>query len=306
METKVDTPTLWGRLVAIAAGQYGLLTRAQLLAAGVGSRGITRMLSDGRLVRLHRGVYALGRDALRPEAYWLAAVLACGHGAVLSHQSAGALWGLRPSAATSVSVSVGSTNGRAQRRGIGLHRCRRLRDDEVTEHRGIPVTTVARTLLDLADVLSRQSLKRTIDEAEYLRLLDLTSLKAVVDNNPGRRGATLMSLITTPPQLTKSRLERAFLALVERHGLPRPQVNFDIEGYVADFVWPDHKLIVETDGAAAHDRPGAFHRDRLRDRRLLRAGYRTIRLTDELLDDERAVVDDLRHLMMERAGLRPD
>ena len=176
---------------------------------------------------------------------------------------------------------------------------RRLTSKEATVHQGIPVTTIARTLLDLADVLPRRPLKRAIDEADYLRLLDLTSLSAVVDNNPGRRGATRLALVTAPPQPTKSKLERDFLALIERHGLARPEVNSSAEGFEPDFLWPEQKLIVETDGAAAHDRPGAFHRDRLRDRRLLRAGYRTIRLTEELLDDEHAVVDDLRDLLGE-------
>jgi hypothetical protein len=222
------------------------------LAAGVGSRGIARMLADGRLTRLHRGVYALRRDQLRPEAYWLAAVLACGPGAVLSHQSAAALWGIRPSAAMRVSVSVPSLNGRRQRPGIQLHRSRRLPAEEVTVHMGIAVTTVARTLLDLADVLAPQPLKRTIDEAEYLRLLDWPALTAVVDGNPGRRGTIVLELAATPPELSTSSLEDAFLALLDRHGLPRPRVNVPMLGYTLDFLWPQARLIVETDGRGAH------------------------------------------------------
>jgi hypothetical protein len=124
-------------------------------------------------------------------------------------------------------------------------------------HERIPVTTLARTLLDLADVLTRRALKRAIDEADYLRLLDLTALTAVVEDNPGRRGAELRRAAQGPAEMTKSQLERRFLALVDRHGLPRPKVNSRIEGYEVDFAWPEAKLIVETDGFAgtAHAAP---------------------------------------------------
>jgi hypothetical protein len=159
---------------------------------------------------------------LRREACWLAAVLACGPGAVLSHRSAAALWEIAADSATAVDVTVPSQNGRRRRPGIRIHRSGRLSPAEVTVHLGIPVTTVARTLLDLADVASRQSLKRAIDESEYRRRFDLQALLAVVEGNPGRRGARLLTLAQRPPELTRSELERRFLELVERHGLPRP------------------------------------------------------------------------------------
>jgi very-short-patch-repair endonuclease len=279
MKGKSDQPSADRRLAVVAARQYGVVSRSQVLAAGVGVTGIDERLRTERLRRLHRGVYALGHRELRREGHWLAAVLACGPGAVLSHADAAALWNMRGSASAFVDVTVQSRAGRQRRRGVRVHRSGRLGADQVTVHRGIPVTTLARTLLDLADVLSHQSLKRAIDEADYQRLLDMTTLLAVVENNPGRRAAKLLRAAQGPPEMTRSELERRFLAIIDRHGLPRPKVNAQIEGYEVDFAWPDAGLIVEADGFAAHGTRGAFENDRLRDRRLGRAGYRTVRLT---------------------------
>ena len=266
-------------MAAVAAQQYGVVTRSQVLAAGIGETGIKERVRSERLLQLHRGVYALGHRELKREGHWLAAVLACGPGAVLSHVDAAALWNIRPSASALVHVTVPSRAGRKQQKGLRVHRSGRLGTDQVTVHESIPVTSLARTLLDLADVLTRRALKRAMDEADYLRLLDMTALIAAVDGNPGRRGAKLLRAAHGPAEMTKSQLEQRFLALVDRHGLPRPKVNTPIEGYEVDFAWPEAKLIVETDGFAAHGTRRAFENDRLRDRRLGRAGYRTVRLT---------------------------
>ena len=223
----------------------------------------------------------------------MAAVLACGPGAVLSHASAAAHWNIRGSAASYVDVTVPTRAGRVKRKGLRVHRSGRLCSNEVTVHEGIPVTTLARTLLDLADILPPQDLRRAIHEADYLRLLDMTALLAVVNSNPGRRGAKLLRAAACPPEMTKSKLEERFLSLIGRHNLPRPKVNAQIEGYEVDFVWPEAKLIVETDGFAAHDTPKAFADDRRRDRHLRRAGFETIRLTPKDLDYEAEVVADV-------------
>jgi very-short-patch-repair endonuclease len=168
----------------------------------------------------------------------------------------------------------------------------------VTECEGIPVTTVARTLLDLADVLAPQSLKRTIDEAEYRNKLDMASVRAVVTGNPGRRGARVLALALDPPEPTRSTLEQRFLAFCRRHRLPTPAVGARIEGLEVDFAWPDARLVVETDGLAAHRTRRAMERDRVRDRRLLLAGYRTVRLTVRALREEpKEVAADLRALV---------
>jgi putative AbiEi antitoxin of type IV toxin-antitoxin system/uncharacterized protein DUF559 len=289
MERKIDTP----RLAGLAERQWGVVTTAQLRDAGLRDRGITDWVRSGRLRRLYRGVYALGHDRLRLEGRWLAAVFACGPGTVLSHRDAAQLWELRQSRSAVIELTVPSRNGRMKRAGVRVHRTGRLPAEEVTVRGGIPVTTVARTLLDLADVLDRQALKRAITQAEYLNRFDLTALDAVVQNNPGRRGAKLLEASTGRLHRTRSGLELRFLAFVERHGVEEPESGVWIEGYEADFVWTRAGLVVELDGLAAHSTRAALSADRLRDRRLWSAGFRTMRLTDDALDDEAAVLDDL-------------
>jgi very-short-patch-repair endonuclease len=297
METENAQPGL----VELARRQWGVVTREQLMESGLRTRGISDWVRSGRLVRLHRGVYAYGHDRLRVEGRWLAAVLACGPGAVLSHGSAAQLWELRQSNAALIDVTVPSRAGRIRRRGIRVHRSGRLAREEVTTRSGIPVTTVARTLLDLADVLDGQALRRAVTEAEYTNRFDLTSLHSVVENNPGRRGRQVMDAADARRHRTRSPLEDRFLRLMERHGVEEPRTNAWIEGYEVDFVWTRAGLVVELDGVAAHTTRVALNADRLRDRRLWRAGLRTIRLTSEALDDPEAVLGDLA-----QAGVRVD
>jgi very-short-patch-repair endonuclease len=298
MGRKSAPPPLDARLAALAARQHGVVSLAQLLELGIGPHGIAERIRTGRLHRIHRGVYAVSSARLRTEGYWLAAVLACGPGTVLSHASAASLWELRPSSAATIDVTVPGRSGRKRRRGIRVHRSRRLRREETVVRDGIPVTTVARTLLDLADVLPTQALKRAIDESEYQGRFDLNSVTAVVESNPGRRGAKVLALAKEPAQRTRSDLEDDFLAFCRRHRLPRPAVGIEIQGHEVDFAWPDARLIVETDGLAAHRTRRAFEDDRTRDRRTLRAGYHTIRLTDRALrHDQPEVAQDLRDLL---------
>ena len=289
METESARPGL-GHL---ARRQWGVVTRAQLMGLGMGTKGISDWVRTGRLHRLYRGVYAVGHDRLRLEGRWLAAVFACGPGAVLSYRDAAQLWQLRQSNSAYIEVTVPSLNGRRKQTGIRLHRSGRLRPEDVTVRNGIPVTTLARTLLDLADVLAPQALKRVITEAEYTNQFDLTAINAVVQNNPGRRGAKLMAAVGGARHRTRSELEDRFLAVLERHGVEPPQTAVTIEGYELDFVWTRAGLAVELDGFAAHTTRSTFNADRLRDRRLWRAGLRTMRLTSQALDDEEAVLSDL-------------
>ena len=151
---------------------------------GFGAHGIAEWVRTGRLVRVHQGVYAYGHDRLRIEGRWLAAVMACGHGAVLSHRDAAQLWELRQSSSAVIDVTVPSRAGRIRRRGVRVHRSGRLAPDEVTTRSGIPVTTVARTLLDLADVLDSQALRRAVTEAEYTGRFDPTSLRPLRPDLP--------------------------------------------------------------------------------------------------------------------------
>ena len=289
MGTKVDLP----RLQRVARRQWGVVSRRQLAALGFSAHGIAEWVRTGRLIRLHRGVYAYGHDRLTVEGRWLAAVMACGPGAVLSHRSAAQLWGIRQSSATLTDVTVPSRNGRIRRAGIRIHRSGRLAAAEVTEHRGIPVTTVARTLLDLADGLNPQALRRTVTEAEYRDLFDLSALNAVVDNNPGRRGAKLIRAVEAAGHRTRSPLEERFLAFIERRGVEEPESNVWLDGYEVDFLWRKVGLVVEMDGAAEHGTRHAVNADRLRDRVLWRRGFRVMRLTSDALRDAEAVLSDL-------------
>jgi very-short-patch-repair endonuclease len=289
MGGKNASPTL----AELAQRQWGVVTRGQLSEIGLGDHGVSDWVRTGRLRRLYRGVYAVGHDRLRLQGRWMAAVLACGPSAVLSHRDAAVLWDLRQSQSPLIDVSVRSQNGRVRRRGLRVHRCRRLPDSEVTVHDGIPVTTVARTLLDLADVLEQQALKRAITEAEYTNQFDLTAINAVVQNNPGRRSAKLMAAVGASGDRTRSELEDRFLALLERHQVEPPQTAVWIDGYELDFAWTRAGLVVELDGLAAHTTRTTFNADRLRDRQLWRRGLRTMRLTSQALEDEQAVLDDL-------------
>jgi hypothetical protein len=219
--------------------------------------------------------------------------MACGPGAVLSHRDAAQLWQLRQSNSAYIEVTVPSLNGRRKHMGIRIHRSGRLRPEDVTVRHGIPVTTLARTLLDLADVLERQPLKRAITEAEYTNQFDLTAVNAAVQNNPGRASAKLMAAIAASGDRTRSELEDRFLDLLDRHGVEPPQTAVTIDGYELDFLWKRAGLVVELDGLAAHTTRRSFNADRLRDRRLWRRGLRTMRLTSEALLDEAAVLDDL-------------
>ena len=297
METESASPLL-GEL---ARRQWGVVTRAQLVELGFGTRGISDWVRAGRLFRLHRGIYAVGHDRLRLEGRWLAAVLACGPGAVLSHRGAARLWELGRYDSALIDVTVPSQNGRRSMRGVRVHRSRRLAAAEVTTRGGIPVTTVERTLLDLADVLPKQALRRAVTEAEYRQRLDTTTLVAVLERNPGRRGAKLREAVDGKRHWTRSPLEERFVALLGRHGVEEPETNVRMDGYEVDFLWRRVGLVVELDGLAAHATRAAVLRDRERDRVLWRRGLRTIRLTSEALDVEAEVLRDLA-----QAGVRVD
>jgi hypothetical protein len=274
-------------VAALAGRQRGLVTRRQLLALGLSQRVIDDWIERGRLHPLHRGVYALGHRALASGGGWLAAVLACGDGAVLSHRSAAAHWDLRPSASARVDVSVPGTGGRKRRRGIALHRSATLEPEHVTCHEGIPVTTVARTLVDYAEVVPRRALERAVDQAEIVRRLDATALRALIEPHPRRTGCrrvqALLDSYLVDAGLTRSELEELVLRICDRAGLPRPGVNRRVTGLEVDFVWPAQRLVAEADSRRYHATRRAFERDRERDALLLLHGYRVVRLTERRL-----------------------
>jgi very-short-patch-repair endonuclease len=274
------------RIGALAAGQHGVAARWQLVELGLGRRAIGHRLACGRLHEVHRGVYAVGHRVLSRDGRWLAAVLAVGPDAVLSHRSAAALWRVRQTSRARVEVTV--PRRLRSRPGIEVHRAQ-LAADEVTVEHSIPVTTVARTLLDLAAVLRARHLERAVNEAEVLQLADATSLTALVDRYPRRRGVPAIRQILAAGVgwVTRSELERDFHAFVAEHQLPHPIFNARVEpvGEV-DVVWPEAQLIVELDGRATHGTAAAFERDRERDRTLQANGWRVVRITWRQLRDQ--------------------
>lgn len=285
-----------------AARQHGVVTRAQLLHSGVGRRAIDRRIARGLLHPLHRGVFAVGHRRVGEDGRWMAAVLAGGDGAVLSHRSAAALWRMRN---TGRRPEVTVARHRGSRPGVEYHEAV-LQPDEIALERGIPVTTPARTLLDLAAVLQPQHLEAAFQEAEVRRLTSPTSLEALLKRYPGRRGtATVRSALENHRShgaaVPTSLLERRLLALLDAHDLPRPQINrLSREGEL-DATWPEHHLVVECDGFATHGTRRAFEQDRAKDRRLVVAGWRVIRVTwRQITHDPDTIARQLATLLNDR------
>ncbi len=259
-------------------------------------------MEGGGLLRLHRGVYAVGYEPLTQRGRWMAAVLAAGRGAVLSHRSAAALWRILPRHGAAPEVSrprkFGSLPGV-----IGHHIV--LLADEMTVEDGIPATTAARTVFDLAANSTPREVERAFHELEVRRLWGPLSVADLVERYPGRRGvATLRQLLASkgPAGVTRNEFEEAFVALLDAHGLPRPRFNatLSVRGrfFEADALWDRHRLLAELDGAAVHRTDRAFHSDRKRDRTLLAEGYRTTRITwHQLRNEPDAVVADLRQML---------
>jgi hypothetical protein len=271
-----------GRVAVLARRQHGVVAHRQLLRIGLTGRAIYERRRAGRLHDLHRGVYAVGHLALTREGRWMAAVLAGGPGAVLSHRTAAALWGVHQQSAGPIDVTVGDR--RRPRPGLRFHRSA-LPRDEVTVRNGISVTTVPRTLLDLASVLARDRLERAVHEADVLRLADPLSVPQIMARHhrcPGT--AALRSALGTRPQITRSELEHSFLHLLTRHEIDPPRTNalITVAGdrtFEVDCLWKRRRLIIELDGRAVHDTAQAFERDRERDRLLTLAGWRVARFT---------------------------
>jgi very-short-patch-repair endonuclease len=224
-------------------------------------------------------VYAVGHTALTLKGRLLAAVLACGPGAVLSHHSAAELWELRRSHGARIHVTVPAASGRRPTNGLAIHRTRR--PIESTTRDGIPVTTPMRTLADLADTLPQRQLEKALEQAHALKLLDVAAIDAL--HAPGRRGPARLKALVRQHDIehthTRSELEDAVLALCDRYGIPRPRTNVLIEGYEVDFAWPEQKLIVEADSWRHHSSRRVFEHDRAKDADLTARGWRVVRLT---------------------------
>jgi predicted transcriptional regulator of viral defense system len=288
-------------LARLATRQHGVIGRRQLQALGFGPDTIKRWLRAGRLHRLHREAFSVGHARVSRRGLWLAAVLACGEDALLSHRAAAALWGL--AAAPGATFDVTSPAGRQYRPGrlgICLHRGR-LNPEDYAASGPIPVTTVARTLFDFAEVVDFGRLEKAWEEADRLHLLRLRAVEDVCERGYGRRALKPIRRLLAEARAattTRSPLEDRFQRFCDAYELPPRATNVDVLGHEVDVLWPAARLIVELDSWEHHGHRAAFERDRARDPKLLLAGYRTLRVTHRRLDREPAkLATEIRQLL---------
>jgi very-short-patch-repair endonuclease len=269
-------------IASVAARQHGVLSAQQLYSLGLSSSAVGGRVAAGRLHRIHRGVYAVGHPNIGNEGRWMAAVLACGGGAVLSHWSAAHLWRMlsstRPGSGDGSAIIHVTVLGEGKDRpGIRVHRSSTLSTADCTRLAGIPVTRVSRTLVDLRRTVPGQVFTAALRQAEFL-------------------GLPLGDQMTTDH--TRSELESRFLSLVRRHRIPQPEVNVRLGGFIVDFAWRSQKLVVELDGWEAHRTRSAFESDRARDTRLRVLGFEVLRFTwRQMSEDPKRVAGAVRSLL---------
>jgi very-short-patch-repair endonuclease len=263
-------------IAAVARRQHGLITAAQLARAGLDDATVVRRAQAGRLHRVGRAVYSVGHASLSQEGRWMAAVLEAGEGAALSHLAAAKLWEIWRRRVTTIDV-LSPRRSRLPH----VHWTRHLAPQDITRRDGIPVTTVARTLVDLTDVLTSEQLTNAIHEAAFRQRFSERATREAMNRAHGRRALHVLDAAlkahASGSAGTRSALEDRFLAHVRDQGLPEPRVNTRVEELEVDFLWPEPKLIVEVDGPG-HRRPRTHREDAERDARLTAAGYRVIRV----------------------------
>jgi very-short-patch-repair endonuclease len=288
-------------LAKLATHQCGVVTNRQLWGLGYTKERISLEVAVGRLHRVHRGVYAVGHTALSRPARCLAAVLAGGAGAVLSYRSAAWLWGLTDR--WTVPIEITASGPRAHRSDMRVHSAKTLAPEDRQSAKGIPTTSVARTLLDFAAV-DPGYLSVALDRCERRGILDLIEIDSLIARSRGFRGVARLREaleIHRTPAFTRSGLERRFLALVRRAGLPRPAMNIFVEGYELDAYWDDVRFAVELDTYDYHGSHSAFENDRLRQEDLKLAGIEMTRITGTRIAREpAAVIQRLRRLLEQR------
>jgi len=277
-------PSIDAIIAALAARQHGLVTRVQLLAAGLSRHAIERRVKSGRLVRVSAGVYAVGHAALSREGHFMAAVLGAGEGAALSHLAAAEhrqVWRYRASL-----IDVVAPKRRSAIKGVRIHRVRALHWRDVTEHKGIPVTSIPRMLVDLTDVLDAYELANVIHEAAFKGHFSLLATHDAMERANGRHNLAVLEralqLNAAGSAGFKSRREKAFLSML--NGLPEPLVNTHVHGVEPDFHWPDLMLAVEVDGPG-HSRARTQREDALKQQILEAAGYEVIRVPEDSLQE---------------------
>ena len=280
-------------IAELAERQHGKVSRAQLRGLGLGQKAIDYRIAKGWLRRDYRSVYSLGHTQESREGRWMAAALHGGDGAALSYWSAATLWRMRSGAGPRAHVTT--PRKRRSSRLVTFH-CAPLEDDERTIEQGIPVTTPARTLLDLAPLLPSPVLARMVEACPSRG----ASLAELLARHAGRAGVPkLRALLERPQPMTRSDLEATVFEAMREAALPQPEVNVVVEGHEVDFLWRDHGVIAEVDSYVTHGSRLAFDRDRQRDRQLAIAGRRVARITDE------RGVEDLSRLLAATAGRSP-
>ncbi|MGH2871215.1 MAG: type IV toxin-antitoxin system AbiEi family antitoxin domain-containing protein [Solirubrobacteraceae bacterium] len=299
------------RIATIAARQRGRVSRRQLSAAGIHRDAIRRRVAAGRLIERHRGVFAVGHDADVELGAETAALLACRDGAALSHLSAAWLWGLvvAPPADGAVEITVTRGRGPALTR-VRVHRASRIGPDEIRIHRGLPVTSPARTLLEIAPLTADRSFELAYDHALVHRLLTARDVMRTLERaggHPGRRRLRrlLAAAAGAGPTVTRSEAEERVLKLIDAAGLPRPLVNTRLHGYEVDFHWPQQQLVLEVDGYRFHSTRRAFEHDRRKDAALAAAGIATMRVTWRQLESEPLAVIARLAQALTRGGPHP-
>jgi very-short-patch-repair endonuclease len=264
----------------LAGRQHGVVSHAQLVDLGFHPQAIKRRIANGRLHPLRRGVYAVGRPQVTQHGRWMAAVLSCGPGAVLSHGSAAALWEIGREKRGSIEVSVPTRGGR-RRSDMVIHRRAALLANDVTRQNDIPVTAPVRTIVDIACRLGRRQLEKAIKEADVRGLVDPETLRHALAGMRGQRGVSVLreTLDRHSFVLTDTELERRFVPIARRAGLPVPQTQAVVNGFRVDFYWPELGLVVETDGLRYHRTPAQQAADRVRDQAHTAAGLTPLRFT---------------------------
>ncbi|MGH7502078.1 MAG: endonuclease domain-containing protein [Longimicrobiales bacterium] len=294
-------------IMKLAARQHGVVARVQLLRAGVQPDLVDHRLRTGRLRRLHRGIYLAG-PLTGPYTREMAAVLACGEHSAVSHRSAAALWQMLPPGQNGKPVEVVLTRGRGGRMpDIRVRHVHTIRADELTVRDGIPITTAARTLYDLAVLAGRRELERALAEALALRLVERSDVLALLDRRARRPGVSrLRGLVEGESRvaLTRSEAEERFLTLIRKARLDDPDTNVEVAGHEVDFLWRAERLVVEVDGRAFHASYRRFESDRRRDAVLVAAGLRVIRVTwHQIVDEPEALLVRLAQALARPAQL---
>jgi very-short-patch-repair endonuclease len=278
------------RVIAdLADRQHAVVAVWQLIPLGISDDAVLRRAASGRLHRKHRGVYAVGHATLTPKGHRMAAVLAYGPDAVLSHRSAAAHWGIWSAGSKIDITTAGARRSRAK---IRAHRAV-LHPEDMTVRDGIPITSVPRTILDLAARVTPTALANLIEEADRAELLNMRALERAISRRPRVAGVARLRAALADyrgPADTRSRLERDFRAFIVRNRLPEPQFNALVEGLTVDVYWPQWRLVVELDGRRYHANPRAFETDRVRDAILQKADLRVLRVTRKRLDTAQADV----------------